>query len=317
MRASAEVVIFSMLHPSGYRSLKSTAHNLLRCMPLIAQVVVRPVAVTPVRPLSLPNPAMELPPVSLPSLPDSGLAPLPVMRSAALQPPPPQPIPVASAHMSSLAQPTTAAGAAQAHTQQPHFPGNFAALQPPPMQAPPSVQKPPLPQMQAPAHPQQQLLAGVPGGSPSGVPLQRQAQGGSPGGGLMQPGGFPDPAVIKPLQPIAPLTLLPQFTQPRPVMQSGSQIQASGDALQGHTQPPSLQALQEQQQQQQQGMLVAASVSSFREPRGAAAGGASPAPAKLPPSAFAASAGLPAGSSLSGRMQVPPRLLILSVGLFL
>lgn len=43
--------------------------------------------VAAVLPLSLPNPAMGLPPVSLPSLPISGLAPLPVVPCSAMQPP--------------------------------------------------------------------------------------------------------------------------------------------------------------------------------------------------------------------------------------
>ncbi len=76
----------------GRAGAQSTRYNVLAYVEPIAQVVVRPVAVAPVRPLSLPNPGMELPPVSLPSLPDSGLAPLPAMRSAAPQPPPQQPI---------------------------------------------------------------------------------------------------------------------------------------------------------------------------------------------------------------------------------
>ena len=202
-------------------------------------------------------------------------------------------------------------------------------MQPPPAQTPSaaSLQKPPLPQMQPPTSQQQQQQS--PGGPLSGVPLQRPAaQQGPPSGGRMQPRVFPDPAVIKPLQPIAPLTLPPTAPQPRPVMQSGGQIQAPGDALQGHAQPPlqghpvafqqppqtqSLQALQDQQLQQQQRVKIGAeNASGFREAGGAAPGNAGPMPAAVPPSAFAASAGFPAGGPRSGlprRLQVPPRAL--------
>lgn len=59
----------------------------MKCLACL-QMVVRPAVVAPVLPLSLPNPAMGLPPVSLPCLPSSGLAPLPMMHCSAMQQPP-------------------------------------------------------------------------------------------------------------------------------------------------------------------------------------------------------------------------------------
>ena len=253
--------------------------------------------------------------------PLAGAAQVHPLAAAPLQMQPPQPPPTFSG---SFGPPSGVPLQRQAQLG----PLGDGLMQPPPAQTPPaaSLQKPPLPQMQTPTSQQQQQQQS-PGGPLSGVPLQRPAaQPGPPSGGRTQPGMFPDPAVFKPLQPIAPLTLPPTAAQPRPVMQSGGQIQAPGDALQSHAQPPlqghpvafqqppqtqSLQALQDQLQQQQRVMVGAKNASGFRETGGAAAGNAGPTPAAVPQSAFAASAGFPAGGPRSGlprRLQVLPRV---------